>query len=113
VHVIEGDLVGPRIIGKAVGIHPATALIALVAGTELFGIWGALFGSPLAGLVQAIGTAAYREFRGQDPSVVLHDVKEEAEQVADEAIEPDGGGAKPVSPPESRKPVKPRPGTPP
>jgi predicted PurR-regulated permease PerM len=112
VHVIEGDLVGPRIIGKAVGIHPATALIALVAGTELFGIWGALFGSPLAGLLQAISTAAYREFRGQDPSVVLHDVKEEAEKAADEGIEV-GGGAKPVLPPERRKPVKPRPGTPP
>jgi predicted PurR-regulated permease PerM len=39
VHVIEGDVIGPRIMGKAVGIHPATGLIALVAGTELFGIW--------------------------------------------------------------------------
>jgi hypothetical protein len=27
-------------MGKAVGIHPATCLIALVAGTKLFGIWG-------------------------------------------------------------------------
>jgi predicted PurR-regulated permease PerM len=43
VHVIEGEVVGPRIMAKAVGIHPATAIVALVAGTELFGIWGALF----------------------------------------------------------------------
>jgi predicted PurR-regulated permease PerM len=61
VHVIEGDLVGPRVMGKAVGIHPAVALLALVAGTELFGIWGALFGAPIAGLIQAIVIAAYRE----------------------------------------------------
>jgi len=54
VHVIEGDVVGPRIMGKAVGIHPGVAIVALVAGSELFGIWGALFGAPLAGLVQAI-----------------------------------------------------------
>jgi predicted PurR-regulated permease PerM len=67
VHVIEGDLVGPRIMGRAVGIHPATALVALVAGTELFGFWGALFGAPLAGLLQAIGTALWRELRGRDP----------------------------------------------
>jgi predicted PurR-regulated permease PerM len=86
VHVIEGDVVGPRIVGKAVGIHPATALIALVAGTELFGIWGALFAAPLAGLMQAIGTAAYREFRGQDPATVLNDVKEEAEKAADQNV---------------------------
>jgi predicted PurR-regulated permease PerM len=63
VHVIEGDVVGPRIMGKAVGIHPGVAIVALVAGSELFGIWGALFGAPLAGLVQAIGVAVIREFR--------------------------------------------------
>jgi predicted PurR-regulated permease PerM len=64
VHVIEGDVVGPRIVGKAVGIHPATSLIALLAGTELFGIWGALFASPVAGLLQAIATAAWPELTG-------------------------------------------------
>jgi hypothetical protein len=37
-------------VGSAVSIHPAVALIALGAGTELFGIWGAFFGSPIAGL---------------------------------------------------------------
>lgn len=49
VHVIEGDVVGPRIMGKAVGIYSGVALVALVAGSELFGLWGALFGPPLAG----------------------------------------------------------------
>jgi predicted PurR-regulated permease PerM len=74
IHVIEGDVVGPRIVGHAVGIHPATALIALVAGTELFGIWGALFGAPLAGLIQTIATAVYHELRGADPKAVLEAV---------------------------------------
>lgn len=78
VHVIEGDIVGPRIMGRAVGIHPATALIALVAGTELFGFWGALFAAPLAGLIQAVGTAAWREIRGGDPQGVLHAVAEKS-----------------------------------
>lgn len=63
VHVIEGDVVGPRVTGAALGIHPAVALIALVAGTELFGLWGALFGAPIAGLLQAIVVAAWREAR--------------------------------------------------
>jgi predicted PurR-regulated permease PerM len=61
VHVIEGDLIGPRIMGAALGIHPAVALIALVAGTELFGLWGALLGAPIAGLLQAIVVAVWRE----------------------------------------------------
>jgi predicted PurR-regulated permease PerM len=63
VHVVEGDVVGPRIMGRAVGIHPATSLIALVAGTEVFGIWGALFAAPAAGLLQSIVVAAWLEFR--------------------------------------------------
>jgi predicted PurR-regulated permease PerM len=63
VHVIEGDVVGPRVMGRSVGIHPAVALVALAAGSELFGVWGALFGAPVAGLVQAIVTAAWREVR--------------------------------------------------
>jgi predicted PurR-regulated permease PerM len=75
VHVIEGDVVGPRIMGKAVGIHPGVAIVALVAGSELFGIWGALFGAPLAGLVQAIGVAVIREIR----LVNARDVRQQAQ----------------------------------
>jgi hypothetical protein len=71
VHIIEGDVVGPRIMGRAVGIHPATALVALVAGTELFGVWGALFAAPIAGLLQAIGTAIWREMTGGDAADVV------------------------------------------
>jgi predicted PurR-regulated permease PerM len=63
VHVVEGDVVGPRVMARAVGIHPAVALLALVAGSELFGVWGALLGAPIAGLLQAIATAAWREVR--------------------------------------------------
>jgi predicted PurR-regulated permease PerM len=63
VHVIEGDVVGPRIMGRAVGIHPAVAIVALVAGSELFGIWGALFGAPLAGLLQAFSVTIFQEIR--------------------------------------------------
>ena len=93
VHVIEGDVVGPRVLGKAVGIHPATALIGLVAGSELFGIWGALFAAPLAGLLQAVGAAVWRELRGQTPLAVLHTVGEQEKRAHTGGGEPatDGG----------------------
>jgi predicted PurR-regulated permease PerM len=87
VHVIEGDVIGPRIMGKAVGIHPATGLIALVAGTEVFGIWGALFAAPLAGLLQSIITAAWLEFRGASSQEVLQAAQETAEAAEDEVKE--------------------------
>lgn len=63
IHIIEGDIVGPRIVGRAVGVHPAVSIFALLAGAELFGIWGALFASPLAGLVQAFLSEIWREWR--------------------------------------------------
>jgi predicted PurR-regulated permease PerM len=84
VHVIEGDVVGPRIMGRAVGIHPATGLIALVAGTEVFGVWGALFAAPVAGLLQAILVAAWIELRGGDAPEILQAAASEAGERAEE-----------------------------
>ncbi len=63
VHVIEGDVVGPRIVGKAIGLHPVVSLAALVAGAELFGIWGALFAAPIAGVIQVLLTAVWFHWR--------------------------------------------------
>jgi predicted PurR-regulated permease PerM len=95
VHIIEGDVVGPRIMGKAVGIHPATGLIALVAGTELFGVWGALFAAPVAGLLQAMVAAAWIEFRTGEPQQLAQAVAEKGEERATAAlastVDPRGG----------------------
>ncbi|HYL41988.1 MAG TPA: AI-2E family transporter [Ktedonobacteraceae bacterium] len=63
IHIFEGDLVGPRIVGKAVGLHPVVSLAALIAGSELFGIWGAIFASPIAGILQAMLIAFWVEWR--------------------------------------------------
>ena len=68
VHVIEGDVVGPRIVGRAVGLHPAVSIFALLAGAELFGLWGALFASPVAGVIQALLAESWREWRDIHPN---------------------------------------------
>lgn len=72
VHIVEGDIVGPRIVGQAIGLHPIVSLVALVAGGELFGIWGALFASPLAGVIQALIVALWTEWRETHPSQFRH-----------------------------------------
>lgn len=82
VHVFEGDVVGPRIVGKAVGLHPAVSLLALIAGGELFGIWGMLFASPIAGVIQALIVAGWSEWRETHPEEF-----EEARQQAAQAVE--------------------------
>jgi predicted PurR-regulated permease PerM len=50
--LIIGPILGPRIVGKAVGLHPIVAIFAIIAGSELFGLLGALFAIPLAGVIQ-------------------------------------------------------------
>src|SRR5436305_13950514 len=67
VHILEGEIIGPRIVGKAVGLHPVVSLAALVAGSELFGIWGALFASPVAGVLQALLIAFWTQWRETHP----------------------------------------------
>src|SRR5947209_3054933 len=62
VHVLEGDVVGPRIVGKTIGLHPVVSLAALIAGAELFGIAGALLASPVAGVLQALLIAIWLEW---------------------------------------------------
>jgi AI-2E family transporter len=48
-----GQVIGPRILGQAVGVHPIIAISALFVGGGLFGLLGALFAVPIAGIVQA------------------------------------------------------------
>ena len=68
VHIIEGDILGPRIVGKAIGLHPVVAIFALTAGAELFGIWGALLASPVAGVIQSLLAAIWLEWRKAQPA---------------------------------------------
>lgn len=87
VHIIEGDIIGPRIIGRALGLHPVIAIIALVAGTELFGIWGAIFAAPLVGLIQSVLVALWVQWHKAHPEEFLPPEGETAFAVAEPADE--------------------------
>jgi predicted PurR-regulated permease PerM len=67
VHAIESHIVGPRVVGHAVGLHPIISIAALIAGAELFGILGALFVAPVVGIIQAIIISLWREWRAAHP----------------------------------------------
>lgn len=69
VQMIENHILAPRISGHAVGLHPVAALLALLAGADLFGIWGALFAVPFVGIAAVLAAALYKSWRGQ-PVVV-------------------------------------------
>jgi predicted PurR-regulated permease PerM len=91
VHIIEGDILGPRVVGKAIGLHPIVSLAALVAGAELFGIWGALFASPIAGVLQALLIAIWSEWREMHPQefhAAKNKIAEKVEEnVADKTLD--------------------------
>lgn len=60
VNQIEGDLLAPLVLGRAVRLHALAILLALTAGTILAGIIGALLAVPLT----AVGWTVIREWRG-------------------------------------------------
>ncbi|GCE30174.1 hypothetical protein KDA_56580 [Dictyobacter alpinus] len=79
VHILEGDILGPRIVGKTIGLHPVVSLAALIAGSELFGIVGALLASPIAGVLQALFVAIWVEWRAMHP----HEFQKAKEELLD------------------------------
>lgn len=48
---IEGDLLYPLVVGRAIALHPVAILLALTAGSILAGIVGALLAVPVAAAV--------------------------------------------------------------
>lgn len=63
VHILDGSVTGPRIVGNSVGIHPVWIMISLALSGAVFGFVGLLLAVPIAVLVKLIGTrllAAYR-----------------------------------------------------
>jgi predicted PurR-regulated permease PerM len=60
---LEGYVLSPRILGRAVEIRPVVTLLAMIAGSQVFGIWGAIFGAPTAGLIQALVGAYWQYYQ--------------------------------------------------
>lgn len=60
VNQLEGDLLAPIVLGRAVRLHALAILLALTAGTIVAGILGALLAVPLT----AVAWTVVREWRG-------------------------------------------------
>jgi predicted PurR-regulated permease PerM len=78
IQLIESNILVPRMVGRAVGIHPVGSILALALGFQLGGVIGALFAVPLAGLLWVLVSTAVRAWRDKrielqrtvDPSTV-------------------------------------------
>jgi len=59
---IESVFIAPKILSKNVGLHPLAVIFSLLAGAELFGIWGLLFAIPVAGSIKVLTRLIIRHF---------------------------------------------------
>jgi len=54
------NLLAPRVMGSALNMHPLLVMLGLLLGAELSGLWGAIFGVPVLGVLLDITDLAYR-----------------------------------------------------
>lgn len=50
---LEGNVLVPKVMGGSVGVHPLWVLFAVLAGTALYGIVGAIFALPVVAIISA------------------------------------------------------------
>src|SRR5262249_28421019 len=50
VQTVEGNAVQPLVMSRAVHLDPFLVLVAIVVGSELIGLWGAILAVPVAAL---------------------------------------------------------------
>ncbi len=60
IHLLEANVLNPKIIGDSAHIHPVIVIYALLAGEEVFGLVGALLAIPATSLVQTLYLYARR-----------------------------------------------------
>jgi hypothetical protein len=106
------NVIQPRILAGAVGLHPVVVLASVLVGMKLFGIPGALFGLPVAAVIssfffyflrrtanpdeRSVAARAARRLAERDgrPTRVLREPRPgEAEEIQDEV-----GAGGPVAP---------------
>lgn len=60
--MVEGNLLTPRIVGRAIGLHDLWLIFAVLVGGALFGIWGVLLAVPVAGCLGVLVRFAIRRY---------------------------------------------------
>lgn len=65
IHLVEANLLNPKIIGTAAKIHPVIVIFAVVAGERSYGAVGALLAVPIVSAVQAMFIYIRAKARGE------------------------------------------------
>ena len=64
---VDGNIIGPKILGSTIGINGFWVMFAIVLGAGLFGFWGMLLGVPVFAVIYtAVNKAVERKLRRSD-----------------------------------------------
>ena len=61
-HLIEGNILAPRLVGNKIGLHPVWVIFALLAGGALFGFLGILLALPVAAVIGVLVKFATQQY---------------------------------------------------
>ena len=59
------NIIGPRLMSNAIGIHPIFVFLALLLGSRIAGFWGVFLAVPVAGVINTFVRYAYELARGR------------------------------------------------
>jgi predicted PurR-regulated permease PerM len=68
------NVVMPKLLSDALGLHPLVIIAALLIGIKVGGFWGAFFGVPVAGVIATMALYIYRRSKRQLPFLNNADV---------------------------------------
>ncbi len=64
---IQSHVITPKVMQRAVGLHPVVSIAAFLVGAKLFGVAGAIFSIPVATAV-SVALSEYGKFRTTSPT---------------------------------------------
>jgi predicted PurR-regulated permease PerM len=64
------NVVMPRVLSSAVGMHPLLVLGALLVSVKVAGFWGAFFGIPVVGVLWAMFNYFFERWRGNQSETI-------------------------------------------
>jgi predicted PurR-regulated permease PerM len=86
------NAIQPRLLREGVGLHPILVIVALLVGSQVAGLWGAIFGIPFVAVVNLllryiIDTRAVNEVEGIELEEMVAEIQAENPEVhVEEAV---------------------------
>lgn len=68
---LENHILVPKVMGDAIELHPAVMIVALVVGSALFGLGGAILAAPTVAAGRDLYRYGFHRLAGQDPAPAL------------------------------------------